>query len=91
MTNNIAINSPIESVVKDGRHFLLYTPHKTSLSSGRIVCWPIHDDIWKASEELRVGEGEWVVPHGDALLRRPERRQRGGRARDRPSVMAKQV
>ena len=63
MTNNIAINSPIESVVKDGRHFLLYTPHKTSLSSGRIVCWPIHDDIWNEFEELRVGEGERVDAH----------------------------
>ena len=25
---------------------LLYTPHKTELSSGRIVCWPVHDEIW---------------------------------------------
>ena len=68
MTNNIAINSPIESVVKDGRHFLLYTLHKTSLSSGRIVCWPIHDDIWNEFEELRVGEGEsYVTRQGRSL------------------------
>ena len=57
-------------VVKDGRHFLLYTPHKTSLSSGRIVCWPIHDDIWNEFEELRVGEGEWVVPHATWIIRK---------------------
>ena len=70
MTNNIAINSPIESVVKDGRHFLLYTPHKTSLSSGWIVYRPIHDVIWNEFEELRVGEGEWVVPHATWIIRK---------------------
>lgn len=32
-------------VEKDGRHYLNYTPHKTELSSGRHVCWPIHDPI----------------------------------------------
>ena len=26
---------------------LCYTPHKTSLSSGRIVCWPVHPEIWR--------------------------------------------
>ena len=29
------------------RHYLCYTPHKTALSSGRRVCWPIHEDIWR--------------------------------------------
>ena len=29
------------------RHYLSYTPHKTELSSGRRVYWPIHDDIWE--------------------------------------------
>ncbi len=33
-------------VEKDSRHYLSYTPHKTELSSGRRVCWPIHDEIW---------------------------------------------
>lgn len=28
------------------RHYLSYTPHKTELSSGRRVFWPIHDAIW---------------------------------------------
>ncbi|MBR6733467.1 MAG: hypothetical protein IKL96_03605 [Kiritimatiellae bacterium] len=32
--------------VKDGRTVLCYTPHKTRLSSGRIVAWPVHGDIW---------------------------------------------
>ena len=26
---------------------LCYTPHKTRLSSGRVVAWPVHPDIWK--------------------------------------------
>lgn len=25
---------------------LCYTPHKTRLSSGRVVAWPVHPDIW---------------------------------------------
>ena len=32
---------------KDGRMVLCYTPHKTALSSGRTVAWPIHPSIWK--------------------------------------------
>ena len=33
-------------VEKDGKHYLNYTPHKTELSSGRRVFWPIHESIW---------------------------------------------
>ncbi len=29
------------------RHFLSYTPHKTALTSGRRVYWPIHETIWQ--------------------------------------------
>ncbi len=32
-------------------HYLSYTPHKTALTSGRRVCWPIHDEIWRKIEE----------------------------------------
>lgn len=39
-------------VAKDSRHFLTYTPHKTELSSGRHVYWPIHEDIWAKFDEL---------------------------------------
>ena len=28
------------------RMVLCYTPHKTRLSSGRVVAWPVHPDIW---------------------------------------------
>ena len=33
-------------IEKDGQRYLDYTPHKTALTSGRRVCWPIHPDIW---------------------------------------------
>ncbi|MBQ0031227.1 MAG: hypothetical protein KBT68_00340 [bacterium] len=33
------------------RHFLSYTPHKTALSSGRRVYWPIHDAIWQKFDD----------------------------------------
>ena len=33
------------------RHYLSYTPHKTALSSGRRVYWPIHDSIWQQFDE----------------------------------------
>lgn len=31
---------------RDGAIVLCYMPHKTSLSSGRRVAWPVHPDIW---------------------------------------------
>ena len=38
-------------VEKDGRHYLNYTPHKTELTSGRRVFWPIHETIWQTFED----------------------------------------
>lgn len=38
-------------VEKGGKRYLSYTPHKTALSSGRHVCWPVHDEIWRKIEE----------------------------------------
>ena len=38
-------------VEKDSRHYLHYIPHKTELSSGRHVFWPIHNDIWNRFED----------------------------------------
>ena len=38
-------------IEKDGRHYLSYTPHKTELTSGRRVCWPIHETIWRKYDE----------------------------------------
>lgn len=31
---------------KDGAVYLCYVPHKTALSSGRRVAWPVHPEIW---------------------------------------------
>ena len=39
--------------VKDGSAVLCYTPHKTRLSSGRVVAWPVHPDIWSRLCEYR--------------------------------------
>lgn len=33
------------------KHYLSYTPHKTALSSGRRVYWPIHDAIWQKFDD----------------------------------------
>ena len=33
------------------RHYLSYTPHKTALTSGRRVFWPIHDTIWQTFDD----------------------------------------
>lgn len=35
--------------------YLCYTPHKTEGSSGRIVCWPVHKDIWKRMALIKDG------------------------------------
>lgn len=37
-------------VEEDGQIFLHYTPHKTKLSSGRVIKWPIHNSIWEKLE-----------------------------------------
>lgn len=38
---------------RDGMIALCYTPHKTALSSGRRVAWPVHPDIWTALCDYR--------------------------------------
>ena len=40
-----------------GRIHLAYTPHKTAHSSGRIVRWPIHPDIWRRLDALFSANG----------------------------------
>jgi len=39
-------------VERDGRMFLSYTPHKTALTSGRTVLWPVHGEIWRKFDEM---------------------------------------
>ena len=45
--NFITIGAPPSRM----RHYLSYTPHKTELTSGRRVYWPIHDSIWQKFAE----------------------------------------
>ena len=39
-------------VEREGQIFLSYTPHKTALTSGRSVFWPVHADIWRRFDEM---------------------------------------
>lgn len=48
-------------VEKDSRHYLNYTPHKTELSSGRRVYWPIHEEIWAKFEDYGGFMGQDVT------------------------------
>ena len=44
-------------VSENSRHYLHYTPHKTALTSGRRVYWPIHETIWQQLDELGGMDG----------------------------------
>lgn len=80
---------------KDEGVFLHYTPHKTALSSGRFVCWPVHPDIWTAfcayrdhhacSKKDECANIELVLPAAGEWLRKINRELRelgfaGGKA-----------
>ncbi len=47
-----------------GRIYLNYTPHKTENSSGRVVRWPVHGDIWRRMSE----EGSAKLPEIDITV-----------------------
>jgi hypothetical protein len=52
MRNGDVLRLKDTNFVENGNgRFLSYTPHKTELSSGRRVYWPIHDDIWQQFED----------------------------------------
>jgi hypothetical protein len=52
MRNGDVLRLKDTNFVENGKgRFLSYTPHKTELSSGRRVYWPIHDDIWRQLED----------------------------------------
>lgn len=57
----------LSSVENPDEAVLCYTPQKTALTSGRIVAWPVHPDIWnqmrliKASRQV-AGDSELVIP-----------------------------
>lgn len=48
--------------------FLCYTPHKTSLTSGRIVAWPVHPDIWDRFVSIRDSSPERAGTHFQGLV-----------------------
>lgn len=54
--NFVTVDPPDDEPQSPPRHFLSYTPHKTALTSGRRVFWPIHDDIWTKIKPLVVGQ-----------------------------------
>lgn len=62
---------------RDGRVVLCYTPHKTRLSSGRTVAWPVHPDIW---ERL-------CAYHGDGIPRNKRRGWMKNESRDSQLVV----
>ena len=45
-------------VEKEGRVYLNYTPNKTKHSSGRVVKWPVHPDIWEKMKDLQFQYNE---------------------------------
>ena len=54
----------------DGRNetLLCYTPHKTELSSGRIVAWPVHPDLLDRLENIRESSGLREGTHFQGLV-----------------------
>ena len=57
-------------VEREDRHFLHYTPHKTALSSGRHVCWPVHESIWRRLEDAGGWQGFDITDEIFTLLNR---------------------
>lgn len=49
---------------------LSYTPNKTALSSGRVVNWPVHPDIWERVRGIRdrARLQSRVVPNADLVF-----------------------
>lgn len=47
---------------------LCYTPHKTELSSGRVVAWPVHPLIWETMSDFRAKMGERDGTHFQGLV-----------------------
>jgi integrase len=47
---------------------LCYTPHKTELSSGRTVAWPVHPDVWTRLTAVRESTGLREGTHFQGLV-----------------------
>lgn len=62
---------------RDGRIFLNYTPHKTAQSSGRIVKWPVHPQIWERIKEIMKGSDLPILDNNDFNLLNKSMRELG--------------
>ena len=49
------------------KHFLNYTPNKTAHSSGRVVRWPIHSQIWESFAILKPWAHKVTDTHFEKL------------------------
>jgi len=49
--------TPANFEMRGGTAYLSYVPHKTALSSGRRVRWPIHGEIWRRLKPLVTERG----------------------------------
>ncbi len=53
---------------KDDHMVLCYTPHKTELSSGRIVAWPVHPILWNELCQIRAQMPDVTGTHFQGLV-----------------------
>ena len=53
--------SPDNFIEREGRVYLNYTRNKTRHSSGRLVKWPVHPDIWHRIKSLMDEQGTLPV------------------------------
>ena len=51
-----------------GTVVLFYTPRKTSLSSGRVIAWPVHAEIWRQLVKVRAMTGDREGTHFQGLV-----------------------
>lgn len=54
-------------IERDGRVYLNYTPNKTKHSSGRMVKWPVHPDIWAKLRQI-MGASNQLPPLDEELF-----------------------
>ena len=47
---------------------LCYTPHKTELTSGRVVAWPVHPTIWEELTKIHLATGDRDGTHFQGLV-----------------------
>ncbi len=75
MRNSDVVRLEWGAFLAKGSHiYLCYTPHKTALSSGRTVSWPVHEEIWKEfhryREQCQPENASLVVPHARRVFRK---------------------